>query len=299
MQTKLLAMAAQVLATAQDEAQASEAASKSKLEVVQAELAARKATSVAAKEELTTAQAAAAAQKELLSECKRKVTREEQEHKRLESVEKAEAKIMNGLRKDKCEVASLLMGIEQKDTTDDINDFLASEGADRVLIASMPSMLSKEPAERSGFDLVALAALREFLESKVAAAEAQIAEQTERQTDAHAEAVGAFAVMDLAKDETKEAAANLKEAEATSEDCREKLREANTTMQEEESIVAQSLVETTMASEQVRRCCDGVSLLKKLAMGPEPEPEAPAADAEMGVTEAAALDVEMAVEVAA
>lgn len=299
MQTTLLTMAAQVLATAQNGAHTDEAASKSKLEVVQAELATRKATSAAAKHELTTAQAAVAAQKEVLSECKRKVTREEQEHKRLESFEKAGAKAMTSLRKKKCEVVSLLMGVEVKDTTDDINDFLVSEGADRVLIASMPSMLSKEPVERSGFDLVALAALREFLESKVAVAESEIAEQTERQADAHAEAVGAFAVMDLAKDETKEAAANLKEAEAASEDCREKLREANTAMQEEESIVAQSLVETTMASEQVRRCCDGVSLLQKLAMGPEPEPEAPAPDADMGVTEVAALDVEMAVEVAA
>lgn len=286
MQIHMLKMAAQTLGTARDKAQAAEAACKQKVEAVQVEVDARKAASAAAREALSAAQSATAAQKDALGECKRTVAREEHEHKRVEAIDKSGKKIMAGLEKNRKEVAALLASTDEKGDAEDIETFLHDEKAESVLIAALPSVLAKEPSERIGFDLVALASVKEFIGNKVADLDAEIAAEAARQADAHAEAVGAFAVMDLAKERLQDAVARLKEAEAAVEECREKLKETNAAMQQEERSLAEGLVEVSMAEAQTRQCCEAVDFLKGLEAGPK---------ADTASADTVAPDVEMAV----
>lgn len=295
MQTSVLTMVNQTLASAMGKAQTSEAACKVKQQAAQAELDARKAVAAAASERLAAAQAAASAQKEALGECKRAVTHEEQEHKRAEAVDKSGKKTMAGIEKNRNKVGALLAGVDVKGSPEDLVEFLEDIKADPVLIAALPSMLAKEPAERAGFDLAVLANVKELLGNQVATLDADIQGESARQADAHGEAMGAFAVLDLARDKVKEVAARLKDAQSTVDGCREQVDQANDEVEKEETTVAKGLVEFSKVEEHARRCREACDLLAQLEKGPELPPAVPDVEMEAAPVEAAAVpDVVMA-----
>lgn len=269
MQTTLLTMAAQVLSASLHSAQASEAGCKQKLDAVQAELDAAKGAAAAASSAVSSARAEATARKDGLGDYKRAVTQEEQAFKHLDAVDKSGKRVMADLEKSRWEASSLLAGTNEKGSAKAVVDFLLEAKADPALIAGVPSVLAKEPAERAGFDLLVLAHLHDLLGEKVASADAEIKGEAERQEDARAEMLGAFAVLDLALERVRDAGAELKEAEAFVQTCSEKLQEAHVAVQKEEDAFAAKLTEVATSEDFVGRCSTAIELLKKLAEGPD------------------------------
>jgi len=280
MQEVVLKMANEVLSGAQDEAQADEAARRSEAEAAQVVLEGYKAAVESAGEELAAAQSVVSEKKEALGERKKLVAQEEQIHKKAEATDKSKGKIMAGLEKERNQVAAHLSSVDEKVHSDKLIQFLEKANADAVVIASAPSVLAKEPSERAGFDLQVLSCLQDFLREKLAAVDAEIQAETADQADAHAEARGAFAILDLARDDMREATANLRKAQAALEAAREGLEKANDTVEQQEGVVATKRVEVSIAEDKARRCREALDLLKEMETGPEAKENLPPALAE-------------------
>jgi len=161
----------------------------------------------------------------------------------------------------------LLAGADQKGYTDALKNFLYDNEADIVLMSSLPPVMAKEPSERAGFDLHVISCLRDFLGEKVNGLNVEIEAEIPGQVDAHAEAVGAFAILDLARDHSREASAELRKAEAAVQAAREKLREATQAVKQQEAMVAEKRVQGHVAEDKARRCQETLELLKSLESG--------------------------------
>merc|ERR1719262_1838030 len=83
--------------------------------------------------------------------------------------------------------------------------YLSNEGADVVLLASLPKALARRPTEYGTFDKIAVDEALRFLSDKVAECTAQLAEGEEQFEDAKAEHAGACAILDLAREKVQAA----------------------------------------------------------------------------------------------
>jgi len=273
MQEVVLKMSNEILGSVQDEAQSGEAASRSEADTAQAELERLKATASAASEALAAAKAVVSEKKAAQGECKQAVATEDQHHKKAEADDKARVKIMAKLEKERAQVAGLLASVDQKGSFKALQSYLETAEADIVVISSMPSVMAKEPSERTGFDLHVVTWLRDFLGEKVSALDAEIVAEVAHQADAHAEALGAFAILDLARDHMRDATAGLRKAEAVVEAARESLKEANAAVEKQEGLTAAKRLEIVVAEDKARRCREALDSLKCLEAGPEAAPD--------------------------
>lgn len=267
MASTVLAMAKEVLAGAQTESQDTEATSKAEVDAAQADLNACQAAVASASESLAAAQAAVGERKEALGESKNGVSREEHEHKRAEADEKSRAKVAARLEKRRREVATLTAQLGVKGSANAIETWLEEAKADPVLIASVSPVLEKEPADRVGFDLTVISALQTFLKERAASLDKEVEREAENQADAHATAVGAFAILDLARDAVKDAAQRLKDAEADVEAARVSLDEAKIAVNRQETVVSKKRVACTVAEEKVKRTRRGLEFFTHLETG--------------------------------
>merc|ERR1712220_44618 len=101
------------------------------------------------------------------------------------------------------EVAALVPCSDKKIDVDGIFEYLEEMKADPIFVAALPSVLKKDAVELSGFDQLVHQHLQELLTEKVASLDAELEAEKARQADAHAEMLGAFAVLDLAKERVR------------------------------------------------------------------------------------------------
>jgi len=158
---------------------------------------------------------------------------------------------------------------KNEDTADAVKEYLLEADADAVLIAAVPSVLDKGASERTGFDVVVYSTVKELLEKKVANLDTEIEAEAARQEDAHAEALGAFALVDLANERMESARVELKEAETVVASCKEKLAEAETAVKEGGRAYAQCQASVARAEVKSRQCCEAMDLFKVLQAGPD------------------------------
>jgi hypothetical protein len=158
---------------------------------------------------------------------------------------------------------------KNEDTADAVKEYLLEADADAVLIAAVPSVLDKGASERTGFDVVVHSTVKELLEKKVANLDTEIEAEAARQEDAHAEALGAFALVDLANERMESARVELKEAETVVASCKEKLAEAETAVKEGGRAYAQCQASVARAEVKSRQCCEAMDLFKVLQAGPD------------------------------
>lgn len=293
MQEVVLKMSNEVLGSALNEAEAEEAARRSETEAAQTELERLKVCHFREMKNLAAAKTVVLEKKAAQGECKQAVAAEEHQHKKAEADDKARAKVMAKLEKDRAQVAGLLAIVDQKGSSKALQSFLEGADADIVVISSLPSVMAKEPSERSGFDLHVLTWLRDYLGDKVSALDAEMVAEVAQQADAHAEALGAFAILDLARDHMREATGGLRKAEAVVEAARESLKEANVAAEQQEGLFAAKRLEIVVAEDKARRCREALGLLKCLEAGPEVSATPVAEEAPVPV-EAPAVDTVMA-----
>jgi hypothetical protein len=158
---------------------------------------------------------------------------------------------------------------KNEDTADAVKEYLLEADADAVLIAAVPSVLDKGASERTGFDVVVHSTVKELLEKKVANLDTEIEAEAARQEDAHAEALGAFALVDLANERMESARVELKEAETVVASCKEKLAQAETAVKEGGRAYAQCQASVARAEVKSRQCCEAMDLFKVLQAGPD------------------------------
>jgi len=283
MQISMLGMVTEALEKAQGEAQEAEAAAKEDMKTSHEQLEALKATATAASETLAAARTKVSEKKEAVGECKRCIATEEQEYRKADALDRSGKKVMAGIEKRKKQASALLASILEKeflsangeevkkneDTADAVKEYLLEADADAVLIAAVPSVLDKGASERTGFDVVVYSTVKELLEKKVANLDTEIEAEAARQEDAHAEALGAFALVDLANERMESARVELKEAETVVASCKEKLAEADTAVKEGGRAYAQCQASVARAEVKSRQCCEAMDLFKVLQAGPD------------------------------
>lgn len=280
LQAQLLKMVAKALEAARCEAEQVEAIARQSAEAAQADLDARKGALASASEAMELAKAAVSAQEERLRDCQTEVANEEQEHKRVDAANKAKADVVNLFEQRKAKVLELLEGANTKGSADAVVEHLRQSKCDPALVAALPSIYKKEPCDRTGFDLVALAGLRTTLEKQAAAAEDGIVAARADKVNIHAESLGAWAVMQLARNHAQEAQGELEAASKVAEAERESVREAKLAVEQEERTHSDRAGELNAASEKVGRCRSALEALQRLEAGQqvarEPEVSSPA-----------------------
>jgi len=308
LQAALLKMVAQELSSARSAAKVeAEVSIKQKVDAAEAELEKRKAAVANATADLAAANATAASQKEKLDECRRQLTWEEEEHKRVQAADEDKAKEVAEFEQGRLEVIGYLEAVAQKGG-ETILKYLSSVKAEAPLQAALVSVLKKEPLDRAGFDEVALQHLRMFLEKKVSEWDETIEAMKAGKANIHAEALGAWAVKEVTGEHVREAAVELEGADAAVAAAEQKLNEVKEAEQEEENVLSHYLTDLTLAQDRVRQCGTALETLERLVMGQEMVVEAPSCstaaamevDTDLVASKTdAVLDADMGVPIAA
>jgi len=305
LQAELLKMVTQVLSAAQSEAKLdAEERCQHKADAAETELTSRKAVSASASEALAATQVAAAAQKEKVEESRRQLTWEEEEHKRVEAEDQEKATEVAVYVEAKNEVVGLLQAMAEKGDGEAISTYLHSAKAEPALVSAVRSVLTKEAKDRVDFDLVAMTHLKNFFETKVADFDAQLQVVVASKVNIHAEALGAWAVKEIAGENVRDAIAELETADNAVTAAQESVREAKQHEEQQEFVLSQALTDLTLAGERARQCNAALEVLDLLMAGPmvaaTPVVTAMEVDAEMAAVKMdSALDVEMGTAITA
>lgn len=220
------------------------------------------------------------------------VAANQKEHKLAEDAKRAVLAEHDGLRDKKASIDSVVAALEQYEggvssepPLTQVVAFLESMGAEKALVVAVPGALGATPAQRQGFDVVVMDWVKKTLVDEAAAANAALAAAAPAERDIAAQALGAWAVLDVARDRASEADSALAEAQAT-------LAEA---LAEREAASAQRsghLVQQTLAEACEERLKGALGALERLISR-----QAGEVDAATAATEAPAKETDNAMEV--
>lgn len=300
LQVELLKMAAEVLSTAQSSAKLeAEETCHRRVKDAEVELETRKANVAGATVALEAAQVNATAAKDSLDSSQQQLALQEEEQKQAEAIDQEKAEEVVACEKSKGEVVALMEQMTLQGDGKALFDYLREAEAEPALLSALPSVLKKAPAEREGFDDVVLTHLLNFMSGKVDYWTDKIEAIVAAKAGFRAEALGAWAVKEVAGDRVQEAKEELETAEKAVEDARQKLVEANEAVQQAERALAQACAERSMAGDKLTKCTDAVEALAKLEAGPKEMAAAMDVDEEPVTFNAAVLDMEMGTPITA
>lgn len=176
-------------------------------------------------------------------------------------------------------------GKSEKPPTAKVVAFLEEAKVEKALLAAAPSALAVRPAERKAFDNVAMEEISKIIEHSGADLDEKLAAGEPEERQALAEALGAWAILDVARDRVKEAKAALTAARRTLRDAEATeatALDAETTRREAQG---EALAQQSQAAEKIKELDEAVAALERVS---EPAPEATEASAEAMEVEAAA-----------
>jgi len=310
LQVTLLKMVTQVLSSTRTTAKVeAEGALQQKVDEAKKQLDVRKAAVATATQALSSAEETALAQKAKLDALRLQVTSEDQEHERVAAADQEKAKEVGEMKEKRREVADLLTAMQEKGNGEAISKYLLETRmppAELPLIAALRSVLEKEPSERIGFDTEAIKHLQAFLENKVAEWDAQVAVITADKANIHAEALGAWAIHQVAGENVQEAITELEKVDSAVVAAQQTLEEANVTELQEENGLSHCMSELLLAGDRASQCSAALETLERLAAGQDIVQEVPlmvtgeaAGAMEVDSEPAAGLDVEMGTAITA
>lgn len=294
LQVELLKMAALVLSTAQASAKLeAEDGCQRKVKDAEAELETRRAAVAGAKTALEAAQVDATAAKTSVDSSEEQLVLQEEEQKQAEAIHEEKSEEVAACEKSKGEVVALMEEMTSQGSGKVLFDYLREAEAEPALLSALPSVLKKAPSEREGFDDVVLAHLFSFVSGKVDYWTDKIEALVAAKASFRAEALGAWAVKEVAGDRVQQVKKELESAEEAVEDARQKLADANEVVQQAERALTQVRAEHSMAGDTLRKCTDAVEAFAKLEAGPKEVAAPMDVDEEPVAFNAAALDMEM------
>lgn len=252
---------------------------------------------VAAAERHSQAQAEAEAREAARDEAKATVKDNEALHKEAKQAESAYLHEKGLLSERKSQLDALAASIRAHEESqaeaplDEIVAYLEEVGAEKALIAAVPGALERTPAERGAFDAITLAEVNELLSQSLASLAAEIAEGAQTERHASAEAMGAWAVLDISEGRSADAAAALCSAQEGQEAALAERQAAEALAQTRSAAVTDALVQRTLAEEKVSEAAGAEAALATLRSPPAPpaveEEAAPAVEVEAMEVEAA------------
>jgi len=165
---------------------------------------------------------------------------------------------------------------ELSPTVESVLEYLAENGAEQALQAAARSAFERSPAERRPFDVVALEALVANLAAYQAAASEKVTLSTPSAEQARAEVLGAWAILDVARDQimaTKEA---IVEAELALEQASESFTTAETEAKVLRQALSGCLVQQTLSESAAAEINTALAALGRIADAAAPASAAPA-----------------------
>jgi len=214
---------------------------------VQASAAEERCT--AAEEACGRAKADVEAKKTISQDRTSAVTEHQKEHTLAEDAKRVVLSKHDDLREKKENIDSVVATLEkyeggmlEQPPTTEVMAYLQSIGAEKALTAAVPGALALAPAARKDFDVIVMDFVKKTLVGDAATAHAALEAAKPAERDAEVEALGAWAVLDVAKDGASKAAIALSEAQATLAEVTAE-REA-ATKQKSDHLIQQTLAES-------------------------------------------------------
>jgi len=179
---------------------------------------------------------------------------------------------------------------------DGVCNYLKGHGGDPVLMAALPPALSAQPAKRGAFDIMAVEEASKTISEKVSILSEQLAKGTETFEDVQAEYLGAWAILDVARDKENAAGKKRDQAEAELGDVVVNKKVAVSKVQEQAAALSNVLSEAALLEAKVQQLDLALGAIGKLEAGVEEDKEnavradkenvanAPPADAEKKVS---------------
>jgi len=156
---------------------------------------------------------------------------------------------------------------------DAVCSYLKSEGADGVLLAALPKAFGCRPTECGSFDKIAVDEAVRTIADKVAACASQLAEGNERFEDVKAEYLGAWAILDLAREQVQEAGEVRDNADSELQRATVDKKLAQSKVLDQDETLNTLLSESTLFSAKVQQLDAALSSLAQLEAGEEVEQE--------------------------
>jgi hypothetical protein len=212
-QVQFISMAGEMISAAQSGVMEAKAANVKTVQDLEEELQGLKAFEGDAAEKEGAARAELARQDALVKEANQRVKEHEKQHQQVERVFKDSNKQRSELEQAKQNTISVIEGIypmiqsggwADDETRDDmvtnVQDCLKQCGVESELVKTAPMALGKRPDARGVFDKACVDHVAEVLKKRLQSLEAQLQEGAEQATEARVEALGMWAVADMARD---------------------------------------------------------------------------------------------------
>mmetsp|Transcript_56201 Transcript_56201/g.171172 ORF Transcript_56201/g.171172 Transcript_56201/m.171172 type:complete len:356 (-) Transcript_56201:231-1298(-) len=235
-QEKVIDCVRRALADAHDAAQAQAAASRASIEAARVQEAEAKAAAARAGEAAGVAGADVKAKAEALDVAKATVREEEALHSSTEAETQQAMQDHKEHETRKSDIEALLTLVDGAaalgaDASESIAEFLTAQRAEKPLVVAVPSAFGLAPDARSQFDNLVVDSAKKVLQDSLAEAQVAVDAGTQAARNAEAELLGAWAVLDCARDRASAADTALSAAKAA-------LVEAQSAQKAEEAGVA-------------------------------------------------------------
>jgi len=178
---------------------------------------------------------------------------------------------------------------------------LEEVGAEAALVASVPSALSKSPADRSAWDVFTVDTVQKVLDEAAAKLDARVAAGTLAVMAAEAEDMGSDALVERFNSDMSEALAARNVAEQTAADADVACNEAHNELEQHSSNSSEALCSQTLCKEKMVEVDSLLFALDQVCTRHERAVAAAAAEAEVAAAaaEAAVIEVQAVQEVSA
>jgi len=154
---------------------------------------------------------------------------------------------------------------ELSPTVESVLEYLAENGAEQALQAAARSAFERSPAERRPFDVVALEALVANLAAYQAAASEKVTLSTPSAEQARAEVLGAWAILDVARDQIICLKESIGEAEQALELASQSFSAAETEAKALRKALSGCLVQQTLTESSAAEISDALAALARIA----------------------------------
>merc|ERR1712217_1011877 len=177
----------------------------------------------------------------------------------------------------KNEIDTLLTNIEKFEKSDGAEgspnvegllEYLTNAKAEPTLLAAVPSAMQTSPSARGRFDSLACTEVRKIIESDWAAIKEKLASKETEARQVKSEALGLWAIHEVASDRWMEAKGFLNQTKETAQGTKTALQAAEAEVKQQQKALQAATLQQASAEKKVAELDEGISLMHVLSAGP-------------------------------
>merc|ERR1719401_1684779 len=149
---------------------------------------------------------------------------------------------------------------------DTVVEFLEAQSAEKALIAALPAALSVGAQERNEFDKLTVEEALKQISSMRQRTEMTIREGAANAAFAEAEALGAWAILDVEQDAVRAADSAVMEAQAAVSHAESERSAAKTSVEDHRKALSSALVQEALAEDQTKLAADAAVMEAQAAV---------------------------------